>query len=83
MTLFLLNILRWNDVQEWGSYLKGGIDQSDTLDMRVYYHDPNSRVLVLNNSMGLAFLHMDINWIMFFKMCSPKYCEITKPMNLF
>jgi hypothetical protein len=31
------------------------------VDMRVYYHDPNFRVLVLNNSTGFAFLHMDIN----------------------
>ena len=42
--------------------LKGAIDPSDTLDMRVYYHDPNSKVLVINSSTGLAFKHMEINW---------------------
>ena len=41
VTLFMLNILRWNDVQEWESYLKGAIDQSEILDMRVKKRETN------------------------------------------
>ena len=37
----MLNILRWNDVQEWESYLKGAIDQSEILDMRVKKRETN------------------------------------------
>ena len=41
----------------------------------------STKVLVLSNSAGIAFPHLDINWTRYLEMCSPKYCEITKPMN--
>ena len=57
VTLFMLNVLSSSDVKGWESCLKGAIDQSTALDTRVYYHDPNLKMSVLNNSAGIVFLH--------------------------
>ena len=54
-TLFMLNVMSSSHVQELESYLKGVIDWSNILDVWVYYHDPIPKVLVLNNSVRIAF----------------------------
>lgn len=51
---------------------KGAIDQSNALGMRVYHHDHNPKVLVLNNGGVIVILHMDINWTRYFEMYIPE-----------
>ena len=82
VTLFLIQALFTNDLQDWESYLFGATQQSRTLDARSYFGDTNPKVLVLNNSEGIAFLHMDVNWTRYSEICSPQYCEVTQQMNL-
>ena len=82
VTLFSLQALITNDLQDWESYLVGAIEQSRTLNGRFYWGYTKSKALVLNNSEGIAFLHMDINWTKYSEICSPQYCEVTQQMNL-
>jgi hypothetical protein len=82
VTLFLLNALTSSDLQDWRSYSQGAINQAIALSDRSYYGDKNPKVLVLNNSMGIAFLHLEINWTRYSEMCDPQYCEVTQQMNL-
>ena len=82
MTLFLLDALTVSDLQDWESYFQGAINQAVNLYTRFYYGDLNPKVLVLNNTYGIAFLHMDINWTRYAEMCDPQYCEVTQQMNL-
>ena len=82
MTLFLLDALTVSDPQDSQSYYQGAINQAVNLYTRFYYGDDNPKVLVLNNTYGIAFLHMDINWTRYAEMCDPQYCEVTQQMNL-
>ena len=82
MTLFLLDALTVSDPQDSQSYYQGAINQAVNLYTRFYYGDLNPKVLVLNNTYGIAFLHMDINWTRYAEMCDPQYCEVTQQMNL-
>lgn len=82
LTLFLLNALDPNDLQDWESYFRGARWQWGDLYLRLDSGDPNAKVLVLNNSAGIAFLHMDINWTKYAEICIPQYCEVTEQMNL-
>ena len=82
VTVFLLNALDPNDLQDWESYLQGASTQFFALYARSYYGDTDPKVLVVNNSEGIAFLQMDINWTGYSEICSPQYCEVTQQMDL-
>ena len=87
LTKFLLDALIPNviipyDLQDWMSYYVGAFNQYIGLYLRSQTGDPNPKVLVLNNSLGIAFLHMEINWTSYAEICIPQYCEVTEQMDL-